>query len=112
MSNGRFKSGDRVLCTNIDGGGGTSICCLKQNSKYKVKHISPDEYVYLEKHSDCVCSNGGNTIIKDACGGWDDTRFVKIIELKIGVPLSFNAKKKCECGIDILMNQGCQCGGE
>lgn len=61
-----------------------------------------------------------NNIVRSKCGKWND-KYKAVSDLLH--PIVMNAldkasvatsqqKKRCECPVDVLMNQGCQCGGK
>lgn len=90
-----FKPGDKVVCINSIG----HEHKLQLGKIYTILIIP----IYPQ----------GLVIIEEVEGEWYQTRFElattnPCCEVEVGTP----AKNKCECPIDVLMNQGCQCGGK
>lgn len=97
----KFQPGDRVICINNKSPPADRIH-LEEAWIYRVKEVT-ELYVYLEPSEHC---HGHGCEEARFCGGWDKDRFVLFKEAVQ------EKKKKCDCPIDILCNQGCQCGGE
>lgn len=103
------KIGDKVRATK-------SVPCLVGGYVYTIVEIRPF-HIFVDTHADCdqldPCS-------RTRCGGWEPNLFelVESAEVKPNPELEMpefeevDARHSCYCSIDLLMRDGCLCGGK
>lgn len=82
--------------------------CLKKDKVYIVAEVRAS-VIFVQSHDDC---DHGPPCSKFKCGGWEEDYFDHVVDRQVEEYLPKINDHLCSCSLQIIMSNGCQCGGK